>query len=75
MQIYAARNSFSGVLGYIFWKLFRHLSAKGAKVWPKVWSAKGKGLKVRDTHPYRIVHYIGVSPSVGGGGAFLRLFN
>ena len=28
---YTARNSFSGVLGYIFSKIFRHLSAKGPK--------------------------------------------
>ena len=48
MQKYAARNSFSGVLGYISSKISRHLSAKG----PKFWSAKGKGLKVPDAHPY-----------------------
>ena len=48
MQRYTARNSFSGVLGYIFSKTFHHLAAKG----PKFWSAKGKGLKVPDAHPY-----------------------
>ena len=48
MQRYTARNSFSGVLGYIFSKSFRHLAAKG----PKFWSAKGKGLKAPDAHPY-----------------------
>ena len=37
---YTARNSFSGILGYIFSNIFRHLSAKG------------KGLKIPDAHPY-----------------------
>ena len=31
MQKYRARDSFSDVLGYIFSKIFRHLSAKGPK--------------------------------------------
>ena len=46
MQRYTARNSFSGVLGYIFSKLFSHLSAKGPNF------CRNFGLKVPDAHPY-----------------------
>ena len=52
MQRYTTKNSFSGVLGYIFSKIFHDLSAKGLKFCQKFWSAKGKGLKVPDVHPY-----------------------
>ena len=52
MQRYTARNSFSGVLGYIFSKIFGHLAADGPKFFRNFGRQKGKGLKVPDTHPY-----------------------
>ena len=51
MQKYTARNSFSGVLGYIFSK-FSTICLGRVQNLPKFWSAKDKGLKVSDAHPY-----------------------
>ena len=72
MQKFTARNSFFGVLGYICWKIFLHLSATLRRV-------QNFGLqrvRVSLTHIH-ILHYIGVPrppPGTGiGYGPFVGL--